>query len=239
MEERLQKLMSSCGLCARRTAEAWIQAGRVTVNGIPAQLGDRADLEKDVVEVDGVPLHREEKRTYLMLYKPRGYVTTLSDEQGRKTVAQLVFGCGCRVWPVGRLDLDSEGLLLLTDDGDLTHKLIHPSHEIEKEYLVWVKGNVDKALPILNGPMELDGQPLATVQVTKGHVTDEVTQLVFVLRQGKNRQIRRMCEQVGLTVTRLKRIREGGICLDRSLKIGKWRYLTQQETAILLSESKA
>ena len=129
MEERLQKLISSCGLASRRTAEAWITAGRVTVNGVPAQLGDRADLDRDRVEVDGVPLRPGEARTYLMLYKPRGYVTTLSDEKGRKTVAALASGCGRRVWPVGRLDLDSEGLLLMTDDGALTNQLLHPRHQ--------------------------------------------------------------------------------------------------------------
>ena len=133
MEERLQKLISSCGLASRRTAEAWITAGRVTVNGVPAQLGDRADLDRDRVEVDGVPLRLGEARTYLMLYKPRGCVTTLSDEKGRKTVAALASGCGRRVWPVGRLDLDSEGLLLMTDDGALPNQLLHPRHQEEKE----------------------------------------------------------------------------------------------------------
>ena len=161
MEERLQKLISSCGLASRRTAEAWISQGRVTVNGSRAALGDRADLERDRVEVDGVPLRPRTERTYLMLNKPRGYVTTLSDEKGRRTVASLVSGCGRRVWPVGRLDLDSEGLLLFTDDGELTHGLLHPSGEVEKEYLVWVAGDVDRALPILTAPMELDGEPIA------------------------------------------------------------------------------
>ena len=135
MEERLQKLLSSCGVASRRAVEEWIIAGRIKVNGQVAQLGDKADLDVDQIEVDGVPLKPGGARTYLMLNKPRGYVTTLSDEKGRKTVAQLVSGCGKRVWPVGRLDLDSEGLLILTDDGDLTQKMIHPSHEVEKEYL--------------------------------------------------------------------------------------------------------
>ena len=166
MEERLQKLISASGLTSRRGAEDWITAGRVTVNGRVAALGDKADLSRDQVLVDGRPLPQEEnrQRTYLMLNKPRGYVSTLSDEKGRRTVAQLVSGCGCRVWPVGRLDMDSEGLLLLTDDGELTHRLIHPSHQVEKEYLVWVTGDVDLALPVLSGPMELDGEPLAPDQ---------------------------------------------------------------------------
>ncbi len=229
MEERLQKLISSSGLASRRTAEEWITAGRVTVNGRPARLGDRADLQRDRVEVDGVPLRREARRTYLMLNKPRGYVTTLSDEKGRRTVAALVSGCGRRVWPVGRLDLDSEGLLLMTDDGELTQTLLHPSHQVEKEYLVWVAGDVDRALPILSGPMELDGEPLAPTQVRQGRTSGEVTQLSVVIRQGKNRQVRRMCAQAGLEVRRLKRIREGELWLDRNLKPGQWRPLTAAE----------
>ena len=192
MEERLQKLISSCGLASRRTAEAWISQGRVTVNGSRAALGDRADLERDRVEVDGVPLRPRMERTYLMLNKPRGYVTTLSDERGRRTAASLVSGCGRRVWPVGRLDLDSEGLLLFTDDGELTHGLLHPSGEVEKEYLVWVAGDVDRALPILSAPMELDGEPIAPARVRMGRRGEDVTQLSVVIHQGKNRQVRRM-----------------------------------------------
>ena len=230
MGERLQKLISACGLASRRTAEAWIAAGRVTVNGRPARLGDQADLSRDRVEVDGVPLRQEASHVYLMLHKPRGYVTTLSDEKGRKTVAQLVSGCGARVWPVGRMDLDSEGLLLMTDDGALTHRLIHPSHQVEKEYLVWVSGSVDKALPVLSGPMELDGQLLAPARVRVGRSSGNIKQLSIVIFQGKNRQVRRMCAQAGLEVKRLKRIREGGLQLDRSLKPGQWRPLTAEET---------
>ena len=230
MEERLQKLISSCGLASRRTAEEWIVAGRVAVNGRPAQLGDRADLERDEILVDGMPLRPGQTRTYMMLYKPRGYVTTLSDEKGRRTVADLVSGCGRRVWPAGRLDLDSEGLLLMTDDGTLTNQLIHPRHQVEKEYLVWVTGDVDRALPVLSGPMELDGEPLLPARVRRGRATGEVTQLSIAIRQGKNRQVRRMCAQAGLEVKRLKRIREGGLQLDRSLKPGQWRPLTAEET---------
>ena len=238
MEERLQKIISSCGLASRRTAEEWITAGRVTVNGRAARLGDRADLERDRVEVDGVPLRRGEARTYLMLHKPRGYVTTLSDEKGRRTVASLVSGCGRRVWPVGRLDLDSEGLLVMTDDGALTQALLHPSGEVEKEYLVWVTGDVERALPLLSGPMELDGELLAPARVKRGRTTGEVTQLSITIHQGKNRQVRRMCAQAGLTVSRLKRIREGELRLDRGLKPGQWRPLTAEETAKLKAGHK-
>ena len=222
-----------CGLASRRRAEEWIEAGRVTVNGEKAHLGDRADLERDQVAVDGRPLRPAGTHRYLMLHKPRGVVSTLSDEKGRKTVAQLVSGCGARVWPVGRLDLDSEGLLLLTDDGELTHFLLHPSHQVEKEYLVWVAGNVQKALPILSAPMELDGEPLAPARVRRGRDSGRVHQLSIVVCQGKNRQVRRMCAQAGLEVLRLKRIREGGLALDRALEPGQWRPLTQTEVLAL------
>ncbi|MCI9170842.1 MAG: rRNA pseudouridine synthase [Lawsonibacter sp.] len=229
MEERIQKLISACGLASRRAAEEWIAAGRVTVNGEKARLGDRADLDRDTVLVDGKPLAPGGGRTYLMLNKPRGYVTTLSDEKGRKTVIDLVAGCGTRVWPVGRLDMDSEGLLILTDDGALTHQLLHPSHEVDKEYLVWVTGNVNKALPILSAPMTLDGERLAPAQVRRGRDSGGVHQLSVTVHQGKNRQVRRMCAQAGLKVLRLKRVREGPLSLDRSLKAGQWRTLTDRE----------
>ena len=233
MEERLQKLLSAAGICSRRTAEAYITAGRVTVNGGTAQLGQRADPDRDDVRVDGTPLNGREALVYLLLNKPRGYVTTLSDEKGRRTVADLTMDCGTRVFPVGRLDLDSEGFLLMTDDGELTNSLLHPSHQVEKEYLVWVTGDVETALPILSGPMELDGEPLAPAKVTRGRESGGVTQLSITIYQGKNRQVRRMCAQAGLEVTRLKRIREGQVSLDRKLKPGQWRPLTAQELAAL------
>lgn len=233
MEERLQKLLSACGVGSRRTMEEWILAGRITVNGKIAHLGDKADLDRDVVAVDGIALRPEGERVYLMLHKPRGYVTTLSDEQARKTVAELVADCGRRVWPVGRLDMDSEGLLLMTDDGEMTQRLIHPSHEVEKEYLVWVMGDVKKGLPILSGPMELDGDKLAPAQVRRGRTSGGVTQLSVTIHQGKNRQVRRMCAKAGLTVLRLKRIREGELLLDRTLAPGRWRMLTREEIALL------
>lgn len=234
MEERIQKLISACGLASRRAAEEWIIAGRVTVNGEKARLGDRADLDRDAVLVDGKPLAPGGGRTYLMLNKPRGYVTTLSDEKGRKTVADLVAGCGARVWPVGRLDMDSEGLLILTDDGALTHQLLHPSHEVDKEYLVWVTGNVNKAVPLLSAPMTLDGEQLAPAQVRRGRDSGGVHQLSVTIHQGKNRQVRRMCARAGLEVLRLKRVREGPLSLDRSLKAGQWRNLTDRELLELM-----
>ena len=232
MEERLQKLLSAAGLCSRRSAEDYIEAGRVTVNGRLAKLGDKADLSRDRVALDGVEVGPAVDPVYLMLNKPRGYVTTLSDEKGRRTVAQLVAGCGARVWPVGRLDLDSEGLLLLTDDGGLTQKLLHPSHEVEKEYHVWVEGDLERALPILRGPMTLDGVPLhpAKVQPIKVGV------LSVVIHEGRNRQVRRMCAIAGLTVTRLRRVREGSLTLG-NLPVGRWRVLTEGELTQLLDGS--
>lgn len=228
MEERLQKILSAAGLCSRRQAEEYLRQGRVTVNGHPAALGDKADPERDTVALDGVAAVKPATLTYLMLHKPRGYITTLSDDKGRPTVAQLVEDCPARVWPVGRLDWDSEGLLLLTNDGGLTQKLLHPSHEVEKEYLLTVSGDVDAALPILEGPMELDGVPLspARVRVLGGG------RLSIVIHQGKNRQVRRMCALAGLEVLRLKRVREGPLLLG-DLPRGQWRPLRAAELAAL------
>ena len=163
-----------------------------------------------------------------MLHKPRGYVTTLSDEKGRKTVAQLVENCPARVWPVGRLDMDSEGLLLLTDDGDLTHRLTHPSHEIRKEYHVRVTGNIARALPVLSKPMVVDGEDMAADHVEQIGENS----LMIVIHQGKNRQVRRMCAAAGLTVTRLIRVREGDLLLG-DLKRGEWRELSEEELKLL------
>lgn len=228
MEERLQKILSAAGVCSRRTAETYLLAGRITINGRVAQVGDRADPEWDTVCVDGKPVGGAARPVYLMLHKPRGYITTLSDEQGRKTVAQLVSGCGARVWPVGRLDLDSEGLLLMTNDGDLTYKLLHPSHEVEKEYHVQVTGDVSAALPRLRGPMELDGVRLRPAKVERLG-PDELS---VVIHEGRNRQVRRMCAQAGLEVKRLRRVREGGLLLG-DLAPGRWRELTANEVIAL------
>ena len=228
MEERLQKLLSAAGVCSRRRAEEYILAGRVTVNGQPAGLGDKADPGRDQLEVDGVPLPTAGEHTYIMLNKPRGYVTTLSDEKGRKTVAQLTADCPARVWPVGRLDMDSEGLLLLTDDGALTHRLTHPSHEVEKEYRVRVSGDIGRALPILSAPVVDNGEELTAdrVEQTGPHT------LTVVIHQGKNRQVRRMCAAAGLKVERLCRVREGSLLLE-GLAPGRWRFLTEDETRAL------
>lgn len=232
MEDRLQKLLSSAGICSRRTAERYIEAGRVTVNGIVARLGDKADPVRDVIAVDGLPLAAEGEKVWLMLNKPVGYVTTLSDEKGRRTAASLVSGCGHRVWPVGRLDINSEGLLLFTNDGEGTNRLLHPSHQVEKEYHVTVRGDVAQAIPILRGPMELDGKALALARVEVLDQKADGGELSVVIHEGRNRQVRRMCALAGLTVTRLKRVREGDLALG-ALKSGHWRPLTREEISAL------
>ena len=234
MEDRLQKILSAAGICSRRKAEEYITAGRVTVNGETASLGDRADPEKDVVALDGKEVLRPGSRTVLMLYKPRGVVTTLSDEKGRKNVADLVKDCPVRVWPVGRLDMDSEGLLLLTDDGELTNTLIHPRHEVEKEYLVWVTGFTQEGADRLALPMTLDGQALRPAKVKVLRREGERTLLSVTIHEGKNRQVRRMCAFCGMTVRRLKRVREGRLHLDKALRPGQWRPLTPEELELLL-----
>ena len=233
MEERLQKLLSAAGICSRRRAEDYLAAGRVTVNGQTAGLGDRADPERDTVLVDGQPLPGKTGRTVLMLYKPRGVVTTLSDEKGRRTVAELVRDCGVRVWPVGQLDYDSEGLLLMTDDGELTNRLIHPSHEVEKEYHVWVTGFRPDSVEALSRPMTLDGQRLRPAGVRLLRQEGERAVLSVTIHEGKNRQVRRMCASCGLAVRRLKRVREGALGLDRALRPGQWRPLSPSELAML------
>ena len=235
MEERLSKLLSRYGLASRRQAEEWIKAGRVTVGGIPAQLGQKADDAADEIAVDGVPLTKTPPKRCLMLHKPRGYVTTLSDEQGRPTVSDLVRDCGFRLYPVGRLDLNSEGLLLMTNDGGLANYLTHPSHEVEKEYQVRVTGPIQRALPLLRQSMELDGEWVRGAQVHVIQEKADSTLLSFVITQGKNRQVRRMCKAAGLTVHRLRRVREGTIRLG-DLPSGKWRWLTEEELRSLRKE---
>ena len=228
MKERLQKLIASAGLCARRTAEEWIAAGRVCVNGAVASLGDRADPETDTVTVDGAPLPGKPGAVYLMLNKPRGYVTTLSDEYGRRTAAELVADCGVRVYPVGRLDRDSEGLLLFTNDGELAQRVLHPRHQVDKVYLVTVRGDIRGAAERLMAITQLDGEPIAPAQAAEVARHEGQAMLRVTIHQGKNRQVRRMCAQIGLHVVRLQRIQEDSLLLG-DLPAGKWRYLTDQE----------
>ena len=233
--ERLQKIIAARGLCSRRQAEKWIEEGRVRVNGNTAHLGDTADVTEDVIEVDGKRLPKAGKKVYLMLNKPRGYVTTLSDEKGRKNAAELVAGCGTRVYPVGRLDMDSEGLLLFTNDGEFANLMMHPKHEVDKTYRVWVTNLAPEKLDALKEPIELDGYLIKRPKVRS--VRQEPTRAILdvTIHEGRNRQVRRMCQEVGLEVARLKRISEGRLQLG-DLKPGAWRYLEPRELSQLLQD---
>ena len=227
---RLQKYFTDCGVLSRRAAEEEIKAGRVKVNGILAELGDKIDPEVDVVEYRGklvLPANKG-KYVYILLNKPCGVVTSAKDEKGRTCVVDLV-KCGTRVYPVGRLDLNSQGLILMTNDGELTNKLTHPKHEIPKIYEVDVVGKVTtEQLTVLNSSMTIDGYillPVKTVFISKN---EKFTTLRMTLYEGRNRQIRKMCEQVGLKVAKLTRVAIGTITLG-DLAHGKWRYLTDDE----------
>ena len=230
MKIRIQKLLSSRGVCSRRQAESWIAAGRVTVNGLPCGLGDSADPVTDAVLIDGKPLPAEEMRVYIMLHKPRGFVTTLSDEKGRRNAAELVADCGQRVYPIGRLDMDSEGLLLFTNDGEFANRLMHPSHEVEKTYRVFVTGDSPETIEAVKQPIELDGYRIRPPKV----FAEAPGRLRITIHEGRNRQVRRMCAAAGMQVTRLIRIGEGKLRLG-DLPRGKWRHLTDEEVARLIS----
>lgn len=230
MEQRLQKILSNYGVASRRKAEQMILDRRVRVNGNTASLGDAADDEEDVIEVDGVRLKRQPARIVLMLNKPRGYVCTLSDEKGRKNVAELVSGCGARVYPVGRLDLNSEGLLLLTNDGELANRLTHPKKEVDKVYLVWLSQYIPGCEASIASPIEIDGRPTSPAKVEKLRQEGETALFRITIHEGRNRQIRRLCERANVTVTRLRRVAEGPLRLG-DLKPGQWRVLTEEEIA--------
>ena len=231
---KLQKYFSDCGLMSRRAAEEEIKKGLVRVNGQVAELGLRIDPDTDRIEYKGRPvLPTSDKKTYILLNKPRGYVTTLSDEKNRPTVNDLVRSVGVRVFPVGRLDMDSDGLLLLTNDGELTNRLTHPRHEIPKIYHVTVSGSVSQqALSALRAPMVLDGYEILPVKTEIIAVSPSSTILEMTLYEGRNRQIRKMCESQQLKITRLCRVSLGNISLG-SLEAGKWRHLTPDEVAYL------
>lgn len=225
MAERLQKIISAAGIASRRAAEKMILDGRVTVNGVCAVLGQCADAETDSIMIDGCPVEAPAgEKTYVMLNKPRGYVTTLSDEAGRPTVAELVQGVGKRVYPVGRLDMDSDGLLLLTDDGELANTMMHPSGEVNKTYRTKVLGDVENALPVLRSALVIDGYRIRPAEVHK--ISGD--ELEITIHEGRNRQVRKMCAAAGLTVLRLTRISEGALQLG-ALPQGQWRCLTENE----------
>lgn len=234
MTERLQKILAARGVASRRRAEEMIAAGRVMCNGVVAKLGDSADPDTDVILLDGKALPEQGRMVYLMLHKPRGYVTTLSDEKGRPDAAGLVADCGVRVYPVGRLDMDSEGLLIFTNDGEFANTLMHPKHEVNKTYRVTVKGFTREGLEKLSRPVTLDGY---TIRAPKAALLGEASpdgraELTVTIHEGRNRQVRRMCAMAGMTVVRLVRISEGALQLGK-LPRGKWRWLTEDEVAAL------
>lgn len=228
MVERIQKILSARGVASRRKAEQMITQGRVSCNGEICFLGQSADPNVDVILVDGRPLPSQGKAVYIMLNKPRGFVTTLSDEKGRKNAAQLVQDCGERVYPVGRLDMDSEGLLIFTNDGEFANQLMHPSHQVDKVYRVQVVGYSEQAMQCLSEPIELDGYLLRKPQVSLIRAEGDRAQLRITIHEGRNRQVRRMCAIAGMQVRRLLREEEGPLKLG-SLPKGKWRYLTETE----------
>ena len=212
-----------------------IKNGRITVNGQVAGLGDGADPECDEILLDGRQLPSRRENVYIMLNKPRGYVTTLSDEKGRQNVAQLVADCNARVYPVGRLDMDSEGLLLLTNDGEFANDLMHPKHQVNKVYEVWTKGYHGGSAALLARPIELDGYRIKKPEVKLLRVNGDRAKFLVTIHEGRNRQIRRMCEAAGMQVTRLRRIAEGSVKLG-DLPLGKWRHLSEDEVAALKGE---
>ena len=234
---RLQKFFTDMGIMSRRASEKVIEAGNVKINGITAKLGDKVDPENDTVVYNGKVIKPQaSKKRYIMLNKPLGYVTTASDEKGRETVLSLLSDVGERVYPVGRLDMYSEGLLILTNDGELTNRLTHPKNHIPKTYSVIIKGEISPdALHKLNSPMEIDGYKLKPVKVRVISQKDGGTNTLFTLSEGRNRQIRKMCESCGLTIMRLTRTSVGKLKLGE-LERGKWRELTKNEVEYLKGE---
>ncbi|MBR4953033.1 MAG: rRNA pseudouridine synthase, partial [Oscillospiraceae bacterium] len=228
-----QKIISAAGVCSRRAAEKLITEGRVTVNGATAALGMSADEELDDIRVDGQSISVSEAKTYIMLNKPRGFVTTMSDEKGRRTVRDLIESAGERLYPVGRLDMDSEGLLICTNDGELANRLMHPRYEMKKTYETLVSGApMESALPILRSALVIDGYTITPAEAEYIGSEDGKQLLAITISEGRNRQVRKMCEQASLQVHRLRRVSEGVLKLGE-LPVGKWRYLTENEISSL------
>ena len=235
MEElRIHKYLADLGVMSRRAAEEAVKRGEVKVNGIKAEIGQKIDPENDTVEYKGKAVKSGyRKKVYIMLHKPVGYVTTMNDEKGRHCVKELIEDVGTRVYPVGRLDLDSEGLLLCTNDGELANRLTHPRHGVAKYYNVTVDGEVTpRQCRQLSSEMEIDGYKIQPVRTSVVSMKDGKTVLCMELFEGRNRQIRKMCEQVGLEVLKLKRIAIGQIRLG-NLKPGAWKHLSKQQTEYL------
>ena len=236
---RLQKYLADAGIMSRRAAEEEIKNGNVSVNGHVASLGSKVDPRNDVIAYRGKRIRYEKKEyTYIMMNKPRGYLCSTTDDRGRKCVTDLLEGVEARVYPVGRLDLVSEGILLLTDDGELKNRLTHPKHTIGKVYRVKVAGKVsDEQMEILTSELVIDGYKIQPVTVNVSSEDEGGTVLKMTLFEGRNRQIRKMCEAANLTVKRLSRISIGNLKLD-GLPVGKWRYLEQSEVDYLYKATK-
>ena len=236
---RLQKHLSACGIASRRKAEELIDAGKVRVNGRVATLGDKVDPKRDKVTVRGKNVVAVTQKVYIMLHKPRGYVTTMSDEFDRKSVADLVKDVGVKVFPVGRLDRDSEGLLIMTNDGEFANSITHPSKHVNKTYRVTVGGAVDDdQIKKLCEGIIIEGKKTLPCDVFVTERRDDRTVLNFIIHEGRNRQIRKMCDAVGLKVLRLKRTEIAGVKLG-GLKSGAWRDLNERELTRLNNISKS
>lgn len=236
---RLQKHLSSCGVASRRKAEELIEAGKVRVNGRVAVLGDKVDPKRDKITVRGKNVVAVTQKVYIMLHKPRGYVTTMSDEFDRKNVSDLVKDVGVKVFPVGRLDRDSEGLLIMTNDGELANQITHPSSHVNKTYRVTVGGAVtDEQIEKLSSGVVIDGKKTLPCDVFVIERREDRTVLSFIIQEGRNRQIRKMCDSVGLEVLRLKRVEIAGVKLG-GLKTGAWRPLNEREMTRLENISKS
>lgn len=236
---RLQKYMADCGVASRRACEAIIEAGRVAVNGAPASLGMSVDPERDTVTLDRKPLHLQRKHVVILLYKPRGYVSSSEDERGRKTVQEFVKDLPYRLYNVGRLDLNSEGLLLMTNDGELANQMMHPRYGIAKTYRVVCDGTLAAGeIAALTNGVELDDGMTAPAKVTNiRRSTTGGTAFSITIREGRNRQIRRMLEAVGHKTLRLKREAYGPLQLG-SMRPGEWRYLSDAEVEALKEQIK-